>query len=296
MAEQAIVAYTESVASEIARTHAGAPFDELRIWVRIAHQREAMVTQLYELSQIDDRIGAVDDGGAASVVRMVIASIWAHEESHTRFLGSLRSLSDSLAGIAEFQGRLEGRIARSAASGGLLARMLIAVGASIRSVPGFANDLKGMNLRELMQFHGELETTARMGYRRILELEQALGPDRGATREFGYTFPYDVAKILCEEQFHEETFRAMLKWVAADGASFESRSARECTQILHDLCERNLSLGAVRHTVAPSEAIPKGEGAAGFWVSAGGLGKLFSSHDLPVPVLTDQDALSQLRH
>jgi hypothetical protein len=120
--DQTIVRYTETVAHEIAQTYAGEPFDELRVWVRIAHQREAMVTQLYDLSQIDARIGRVDDGGTAAVVRSAVASIWAHEESHTRFLGSLRSISDSLSGIAALQGRLEGVITRGVVSGSLLAR------------------------------------------------------------------------------------------------------------------------------------------------------------------------------
>jgi hypothetical protein len=291
LAEQAIVAYTESVASEIARTYAGAPFDELRVWVRIAHQREAMVTQLYEVSEIEGRLGALNDGGAGSVARDVISSIWAHEESHTRFLGTLRSLSDSLSGIVELQGRLEGRITRSAAAGGVLARMLIAIGASLKSVPDFASELRCMNLGELVQFHGELETTALMGYRRILELQRALGADEGAAHEFGYTFPYDVARILCEERFHEDTFHAMARWVAPDGMSFAAIPGIECAKILHDLCERNLCVRTVQQTLAPSTAISKGGEEPTPWVSDGGLGQLFSRYDLPVPLVTADDAL-----
>jgi hypothetical protein len=297
VAEQAIVRYTEKVAAQIAQTYAGAPFDELRAWVVIAHQREAMVTKLYDMSQIEERLGSGTADGVGAVVRDVVASIWAHEESHTRFLGSLRSLTDSFADMTALQGCLEGEITRSAVSGGLLARALIAVGGSLGRVPDFAMDLRRMTLRQLVGFHGELETTARMGYQRILDLARMLDPEtrESAHDALGLTFDLDIAKIRCEENFHQDAFHEMVRWVAADGESFIERPRRECAQILHDLCERNLSIGAVRQTLDPSAVIPKGDESPGDWVSDGGLGKVFAGAALTVPVLAAGAVASRLR-
>ena len=80
-------------------------------------------------------------------------------------LGAARSLSryrlvevGPFPGLVEMQGKLEGMVTRSAVAGGQLARMLIAVGDSLGRVPEFALDLRRMNLRELLEFHAELET------------------------------------------------------------------------------------------------------------------------------------------
>jgi hypothetical protein len=298
VAEQAIVEYTAVVAQQIAKTYANAPFDELRAWVRIAYQREAMVTQLYKLSQIDARLGHLDQSGAASVVRAALSSIWAHEESHTRFLGGLLGLSDTLSGITGLQGRLEGIITGNAVSGSLLARALIAIGVSLGEAPPFASELRQMNLLELIHFHGELETTACMGYQRILDLTRLLDPKKTEALQgtFGLTFDLDLAKIRCEEAFHEDAFREMARWVASDRTSFDPLPRPECVQILHDLCERSLSVGAVRQTAIPSAAVSKGQDVGdGAWVSDGGLGKLFTDYALKVPVLPADIAISRLR-
>ncbi len=298
MAVLTVVQYAQTVAREIARTYARAPFDELRAWIRIAHQREAMVTQLYELSQIDTRLGRVEHGDAGSVVRAAVSSIWAHEASHTRFLGGLRSLSESQSGMAELQGRLEGLVTSSAVSGGILARGLIAIGAALGQVPDFARSLREMSLLELLQFHGELETTAALGYERMLELTRLADPEtRERTQDtFGLTFDLDVAKIRCEERFHEDAFHEMARWIALDGASFASLPRSECARILHDICERDLSIAAARRTVSPSAVVAKGEGAdEAVWVSDGGLGKLFAAYELEVPVLSERDATTRLR-
>jgi hypothetical protein len=281
MTEQRIVAYTEQVAVELAHRCAGKPFDELRVWVRIAHQREAMVTKLYDLAHIDGRLGEVDAGAAAAVVRAAVKSIGAHETSHTNFLGKLREDSESLARLAELQGKLEGWVTRSAVSGGVLGRMLIAIGASLNQVPDFARELRQMDLRKLVEFCGELETTARLGYLRMLELQRALAGDEDVQDVFGFAFDFDVAKILCEENFHEAAFHEIRHWVAADGASFQPIPREECARSLHRLAEQHLSVEAARRT---TPAIPKGVYRDEDWVSDGGLGELFARYELPVHV------------
>jgi len=288
MQEHAIIKYTERVAGEIASRHAEAPAAELALWLRLAHQREAMVTQLYELSEIEARLMA-EPSGVLGLIRSVMLSIWAHEASHTRFLSSVRSVSGSLTDLAELQGRVEGWITRRAANGQLLARLLIAVGAALGKAPEFARELRQMNLAELLAFHAELETTARMGYQRILQVLSRIGAEEATTRELGLTFAYDVARILCEENFHEAAFFEMLRWIDGNGRAAAEFSVEGCTRALHRLCEENLSVGAVRRVAAAEkpglEAYVPGDAMSPGWLSDGGLGSVFRGAGLAVPVL-----------
>jgi len=287
--EHVIVDYTETIARQIAADHAEAPLDELRLWVRLAHQREAMVTELYDLSQIDRRLETGPRTETGEVIRAAIASIWAHETAHAQFLSSVRGITEGLVELVELQGKLEGRVTRSAVSDqGKLARFLIAVGASLKRVPAFAAELRRMDLRQLMAFYAELETTAKMGYQRILELGRTLG-DAAGTLDFGVTFQWDVARILQEERFHEDAFQTIGRWVEADGERFTSLPAQECVETFHDLCARNLGTRTIAQTVDPSLAISKGHALDGdvTWGSDGGLAQLFSRFGLPVPVDAD---------
>jgi hypothetical protein len=121
MQEQSIVQYTEQVAGEIASRYASNPAAELEIWLRLAHQREAMVTQLYETSRIDARLKEEATGEIGGLIRSVVLSIWAHEASHTEFLASLRDASGSNTALTELQGYAEGWITERATSGNAFA-------------------------------------------------------------------------------------------------------------------------------------------------------------------------------
>lgn len=290
MREQSIIRYTEHVAGEIASKFSGAPLDELRTWIGIAHQREAMVSELYDLSKGAARLEKDRTNDAARAARSVVASIWAHEESHTRYLGTLRSLSEGLPQIAEIQGMLEGWVTGSAVTGGVLARMLIAVGASLGKVPEFATELRRMDLFELMRFHAELETTARLGYERMLQLVAEIGGDPNLSRDFGFALEFDLARILCEENFHEAVFVEMSGWVDQSGEAFRALPGRSCAEALYELCRQNLSVGAVRRHVRSEDPrleafLPRGRPQQDQWVSHGGLGGLFAEWDLPVPLV-----------
>lgn len=289
MREQSIINYTEQVAGEIATKFAGSPLDELRTWISIAHQREAMVSELYDLSDAAERFDFDPSNGPGRTARAVVASIWAHEESHTRYLGSLRSLSEGLPQLAEIQGELEGWVTGNAVNGSMLARLLIAIGASLGKVPEFATELGRMNLFGVLRFHAELETTARLGYERMLQLVAQLGNDPGLKRDFGYTLEFDLARILCEENFHEAVFAEMSSWVDQDGTGFRSLPARECAQALHRLCQHNLSTSAVRRLALSEDPrleafLPHDSAHEERWVSDGGLGGIFAEWDLPVPL------------
>jgi len=290
MRAQSIVNYTEQVAGEIAVRFQDAPFDELRAWLRIAHQREAMVSELYELSALGARFAVADDDSPMSVARAVVASIWAHEVSHTRLLASLRSLSEGMPGLAELQGQLEGAIIRGASDGGVLARMLIAIGCSLGRAPEFASELRRMNTLELLRFHAELETTARMGYERIIDLTSRLQSSPEARRDFGFTLGYDMVRILSEENFHEAVFLEMSRWLNADGESFRALPARECVESLHRLARQHLSKGVVQQKLRAEHPnlesqLPGDPGQQAQWLSDGGLGQLFVQFGLDVPLV-----------
>lgn len=290
--ERAVVRYADQVAREMAREFAAAPLDELRMWVRLAHQREAMVTELYRRSHVDQRLGQLLlHEGPCAVVRTALLNISAHEEAHTRLLSTVRG--STVAQLSELQGRIEGRVIRALTSGSFLARALIALGASVDRVPEFATQLDRMSLRELIQFQGELETTARNGYQRILQLLQQLAGQPETEREYGYTFIYDITRILCEECFHEEAFVAMSSWLSAEGDTFAAISERDCALVLHDLAERNLSLGAARRLFAPTRPQPKGPEEPG-WVSDGGLGQWFRERGLAVQLASSEQLSVQL--
>src|SRR4029453_4470466 len=101
-----------------------------------------------------------------------------------------------------------------------------------------------MSLPELLDFSAELETTARMGYQRILDIASRTA-DGGAARAFRFTFQYDVARIEREETFHEAVFFEMSRWIGARGAADGTLSTESCVRALHRLCGENLSAGAL---------------------------------------------------
>jgi hypothetical protein len=185
---------------------------------------------------------------------------------------------------------------------------LIAIGVSLGQAPEFTRELRELSLLELLGFHAELETTARMGYQRILQLTARLdagpagslgnggsagsagsaGAAPEAASEYGLTFRYDMARILCEENFHEAAFLEMMRWLEDEG-KVGALSVAACTRALHRLCAENLAVGPVRGVAAAEspglESYVPGDPQSGEWVSDGGLGALFQSAGLPVPLL-----------
>jgi hypothetical protein len=282
--EGSIIEYTEQVAGEIACRHAQDPVAELELWLRLAHQREAMVTQLYEMAGFEARLS-----GESTVHRLigsVVRGIWAHERSHTEFLSALRETRDTWRAFAELQGLVEGWVVKRAMHGAAGGRLLIAVGASLGKVPDFARDLRQMSLLELLGFSAELETTARLGYQRILQIAAGIGERDATADSYGFTFQYDVARIEREETFHEGVFIEMQDWLRADGSARETLTRESCLGALHRLCAENLSAGAVRRAASEARAAMEARlpGDDGAWVSDGGLGAIFTTAGLPVPL------------
>ena len=77
--EGSIIEYTELVAGEIASRHAHDPVAELELWMRLAHQREAMVTQLYEMTGFEARLSG--ESAIHRLIGSVVRGIWAHERA-----------------------------------------------------------------------------------------------------------------------------------------------------------------------------------------------------------------------
>jgi hypothetical protein len=286
--EGSIIEYTEQVAGEIANRHAGDPTGELQLWLRLAHQREAMVTQIYELAGFEARLREAPREGAGGLIQSVVRGIWAHEKSHTEFLSSIRAGNEAWGALAELQGLVEGWVVNRALHGWAGGRLLIAAGASLGKTPEFARSLRQMSLSELIAFSAELETTARMGYQRILQIAARLTDREAAARAYGFTFQYDVARIEREETFHEGVFLEMQSWLAQSGGGSDTFCPESGARALHRLCAETLSVGAVRRA-ASVEQHPGLEahipGASSSWVSDGGLGAVFSAAGLPVPLV-----------
>ena len=281
MQENSIIAYTEQIAGEIANRYVAAPLAELQLWLRLAHQREAMVSQLYELSEFDTHLAEATDPEIRQLIHSVVHGIWAHEASHTTYLSTVREGAGTRAALAQLQGEVEGWVTQRATRGDTLARLLIAVGAALGKVPGFARELQRMSLLELLQFNAELEATARMGYERILQIAAQVEPAR--LNDFGYSLPYDIASILAQETFHHGVFVEMQGWLRGAGSGLNQQ---HCTQALHRLCGQTLGTGVVRALATEMrpgfEASFPPSGAE--WVSDGGLGGVFRAAGLSVPI------------
>jgi hypothetical protein len=287
--EGSIIEYTEQVAGEIASRYAGDPLTELELWLRLAHQREAMVTQLYELAGFEARLHEMPQGGIGGLVTSVVRGIWAHERSHTEFLASIRASNAAWGALAELQGLIEGWVVNRALRGLAGGRLLIAVGSSVGKTPEFARDLHQMSLEQLIAFSAELETTARMGYQRILQIAASMPDQQATAHDYGFTFQYDIARIEREESFHEGVFQEMQRWIGQTTDNGPARTLESCTRNLHALCGETLSVDAVRRAAAGQRRdfewqTPAGAGA-GSWASDGGLGAVFAAAGLDVPVV-----------
>ena len=80
MENGAVITHTERVAEELKLRFRDDPSGELAAWLRIAHQREAMVTRIYGMAELGRRISEDASPGAADVTAKAIKGIWAQEE------------------------------------------------------------------------------------------------------------------------------------------------------------------------------------------------------------------------
>ncbi len=291
-----ILSYTRSWAAKLANRFADDPASELEVWATNAQQREAMVVKLYEATAIEHRLPKLaGEPAVVPVVRKVIANIWAQERSHTTLVRSLRVLDEQrLALLESVLGDLQGRMAHVATANGWVSSItspFIGFGVATGIAPEFTKAFRALTPRDFFRFSHELETTAKEGYSRILELLASLDPADSASSalKFGLTGPYEFAKTLAEECFHAAVFEQLESWLEPDGLAFKDIPAQDAVARLYAILLEHLTLGSA--SFAPATLAPvhrpwtKSVNSASLLVSDGGLGELFSEFDVALPTV-----------
>jgi hypothetical protein len=301
-----ILSHTRAVAERLAHQYRSNPEGELEIWATTAQQREAMVVMLYDAAAIERRLPKrAGEPEIMTVVRKAIGGIWAQERAHTTLVEALRILDEArLTAAQSILGAIEGNVTHYATANSWLssiATFLVGLGRGAGHAPEFTKAFHALTPREFFRFSHELETTAKEGYVRILELlERLLGPldeiDSGNQRslsngnavKLGLTAPYEFAKTLGEECFHAAVFEQLDVWLEPDGLTFTPLAAHDAVLRLRDLAAEHLSLGSP--SLGKSAAVPPNHR----WVksvdrpplvSHGGLGELFEEYGVDLPVV-----------
>jgi hypothetical protein len=294
-----ILTHTRAMAAELARAFRDDPTAELEMWARTAQRREAMVVMLYDSDAMKQRLPKrPGEPEVLAVVRKAIGGIWAQERTHTTLVEALRTLDESrLVAAYSVLGSLEGGVAhRATVDGwmGFVAASLLGLARATGAAPGFTKAFRSLTPRQFFRFSHELETTAKEGYVRILELLAELGPPEGAgtfstesALKFGVTGPYEFAKTLAEECFHAAVFQQLDTWLQPDGASFVDVPAPEAVLRLRALAVHHLSLGAP-HLDPAALGRPWTKSVQDVaLVSHGGLGDLFEEFGVGLPLVNE---------
>lgn len=295
-----ILSHTRRVAEQLANTFRRDPEGELTIWTTTAQQREAMVVRLYDDAALESRFSDMrGEPAILHVVRKAIAGIWAQERSHTTLVQSLRILGEARATeLQTLVGDIEGRMTHTATANSWLrsiASFLVGIGRAMGHAPEFTKAFAELTPREFFRFSHELETTAKEGYARILELLEVLErePPRAALASestsvktevrFGVTAPYEFAKTLAEECFHAAVFEQLEAWLAPDGHTFRAPAARDAVLRLRELALEHLSTSSKSFQSSPLIERPWTKSADSALVSHGGLGDLFEEYGVDLP-------------
>ena len=91
--------FASAAARTLAAEFAGDPAAELFAWLRIAQQREGMVSEAYAPSLVDRHLHQLlatrrQDDDAMKVLRAALGSVWAQETSHDQYLASIIRVVD----------------------------------------------------------------------------------------------------------------------------------------------------------------------------------------------------------
>jgi hypothetical protein len=207
-------------------TFASSPEMELLAWLRIAVQREAMVSTLYKPSNVSAQLDtwAREISVPSEVVGEIITAIngvWSQENAHEHFFKAVLFgiyRQDTLS--TELQTELEG--AYGSWQGKMLAALLtqrslrrhfaqiaVTVGSYLTDVPEYVRQLEKARFPQICTINADLESTAVSGYRRMRELIEAL-KDRPEVANTA--LDVDIDKITFDEQYHESLFRSLATW------------------------------------------------------------------------------------
>jgi len=208
-----IIQHTELVAEKLAETFADDPSAELSAWISLAHQREAMVVELYAGDAQKSRLSNVSGPPELiDIVRRTVSGIWAQEASHTALMGSLRKIDSSDIQFQRAMGSLEGKMTHLATSSGpegIVARWLIGLGRLVGKAPEFTRYLGEVDLNGFFELSRELEHTAASGYSRIVSLIDDVEAVCGPNAKFGIT-AVRVRKNACGRTISRSSFRALV--------------------------------------------------------------------------------------
>lgn len=288
--EGSILSHTHALAAELASQFDQDPAGELEVWTATAQQREAMVVNLYDADAIEHRLPKrAGEPELLPVIRKAIGGIWAQERAHTALIGSLRAVDEKrLIILDSLRGAMEGLVAHYATANGWrrpLTTPLVGVGRATGLAPEFTKAFHSLTLRHFFRLSHELETTAKEGYERVLQLLESLD-EAGSTLKFGLTGPYEFAKTLAEERFHAAVFEQLDRWLSADGLAFVDISAHDAVVQLRRLALEHLSLASSSFSPSARAALEAP------WtksvrddrlMSDGGLGEVFEEFGLPLP-------------
>lgn len=221
--------FTEKVAAVVAARYVGDPAGELVVWLETALRRESSVGELYGHSSLEMRLAELRaPRDVVRVVETMIGNVWAQEKGHAAYLdGVLVAVAREpslrarvVARVEGLMGAIEGYVmhAKTAPSrtARAKARLLLAIGQKVQHVPDFVAAMSTMSFREYCLLNADLESTAIMGYERMLALLARLPDDGigGAT-----TLAADLAKLTADERFHHDLFRALGEWFDTPGGN-----------------------------------------------------------------------------
>jgi hypothetical protein len=250
-----ILTETDRLAQAYAERFAGDPMGELQAWLHIAARREAMVSQVYGISERSYRLPEPRLPPGA-VAWEALTLIWQHEAVHTRFIqvrledGTLRVPGVAPA-LMTWLGQTEGRFLGALTSRPGLRRAFsyfaVRLGALLTpdKVPEFTRDLAQLETREFFLLCGALETTARQSYARMEELTKTLSDAAARGGRINLQFDNlitELHRIMLDETFHEQAFREMSGWLL--GSNFDpALTDRACAERLAQLLPRSEQRG-----------------------------------------------------
>ena len=218
--------FTAKVAAVLAEEHARDPMGELMVWLQIALRREASVGEIYGVSNLEGRLDQLQaPQEIVNLLRMTICNIWAQEKAHAAYLEAVLMAvarpSSTLwqrlhARLEGFMGAMEGHVMSGRTSPNHLQRvkagLMLTIGRHVQDVPEFVSSLSALSFHEFCVLNSELEITAVHGYQRMLTLLHQIGNRTRVPTDT--TLGVDIARMVRDERFHNEAFRAIEDWFA----------------------------------------------------------------------------------
>lgn len=222
-------------AEDLKTEYANEPELEFLSWLRIALEREAMVSEAYDADFVDDQLSAwkYEHGipvDVIAVIRRSLMGVWTQEEAHHSYFAALlrevnppKELRERIRiRLDRVRGRLEGQVLGNLVSGNPLfrypAKLAIIIGARFDAdaVPEYLKSLRRTSFSQFCSMNQELEQTAVLGYRRMLTLGRQI-MDSDLLQDTPVMV--DLARTMKDECYHEALFRALTTWPPPPGRS-----------------------------------------------------------------------------